>query len=182
MIRVHDVRCRADNERANYVQFIVSRSEDEVLSEYNSVYSDGRYEKIFYKQDPNKETKIWREWILYEEKNFYCVYCSCLDTHNISKNVRLTKGLDSDAPLSRLTQHITTHENSKLHKIFKNDFLKAVSPANSTNFNQRTAHNREIVKRIIKVIIFNATYSKFFGYVQPNIVFFPLFTFLFFYC
>lgn len=147
----------------NFVQYVVSREKEVVIRDFVSSRDASEKvvnaEKIFY--DLGGDAKNWREWLLLDDNLFYCVYCLCFDVHNLSKNISLTKGIDSKQSAFRLKQHLSRHEKSNLHCICKNEYIKAISPELVIcNYDERTLRNREIVKSIIRCIIFSATHGK----------------------
>lgn len=160
-LSVLNIKGRNNQQKKSFVQYVLSRNEQEVVHEFclNNQTSIKHGWKIFHRED--EDVSDYRNWLSLDGKYLYCVYCLCFDNRGLSKNISLTKGIDSSQPISRLNQHLKRHEDSRLHNLCKDEFLKVNSTIpQMCHYDERTSRNRNIVKSIIRTIIFNATHGN----------------------
>jgi len=114
-----------------------------------------------FNHDITEIETINRHWISYNlaSQHFYCCICMAFSTDQSSAWV---KGVNCRN--KNLYEKISKHENSKIHDISVQSYIQASSKTgiqDLLNTERRTnvARNREVVKRIIDVILFLAKQS-----------------------
>lgn len=112
-------------------------------------------EKIFYRINDDGE-KQRREYILFENNKFFCVYCLCFSPREIN---RLIKGIDY-VPGCRISNILSVHENEALHKLAIKEFdrINGNDPAQG---DIDKPERRNAIKSIVKIIIFIATHGEY---------------------
>lgn len=112
--------------------------------------------KIFHRINGNEEE--YREWILFENNTFFCVYCLCFSA---MKKHRLIQGIEYVREC-RITDALKTHEKETHHERAKSIYLDLVSniPFNRDDRNAHQSEKRVVLKAIVKIIIFIATHGE----------------------
>lgn len=110
-------------------------------------------DKIFYKTIDGKLHR--REWLLFQNNRFYCVYCICFSA--LSEN-RFIQGVEY-IKSCRITEKLTSHDKESHHKLARSTYLNLVSDSNSEK-NIYHAEKRNAIKIIVKIIIYIATHGK----------------------
>lgn len=101
-----------------------------------------------------------REWLLHEDQSLYCVYCLCFGG-DLSRKIPLVRGINPEQPAHRLVQHIRSHESSNLHRVAKQEYVNAVQGSmDRIKYSPEANCNREILKSILRAIIFCATHGR----------------------
>lgn len=115
---------------------------------------NANFNKIFFNIENGKTQR--RNYILFEHNKFYCVYCICYSL--LGENI-LVKGLEYVAGC-RVSVTLKNHESSKNHQLAEQIYLQ-----HSTNLHEGTQiqqnAKRNVIRIIIKIIIFLATHGKF---------------------
>lgn len=106
--------------------------------------------KIFYRMTNNGQEQ--REWLLFENNVFFCVYCLCFSS---LKKHRLIEGIEY-VRNCRVTETLNSHEFEAHHNRAKAVFLDMISGCETNQ-----SENRMVVKSIVKIIIFLATHGEF---------------------
>lgn len=109
--------------------------------------------KIFYRMTNNEQEQ--REWLLFENNYFFCVYCVC---YSSLKRHRLIEGIEY-VRNCRVTETLNSHEFEAHHIRAKTVFLDMTSGCETNQ-----SENRIVIKSIVKIIIFLATHGEFYIY------------------
>lgn len=110
-------------------------------------------DKIFY-EIINGE-KHERQWVLFLNNKFYCVYCVCFSPMNEN---RLVKGVDY-VKNCRITEKLNSHGKELHHKAANNAYLKIIADCEKEKEAYQSG-GRIALKCIVKIIIFIATHGE----------------------
>lgn len=171
-ITVYNVQSRSQAEKVVFVKYVLSRSIEEVLSEVNLKFPQAsgsgtykNFQSVFYvyQKDKIHHPEHFRDWLLFDSDKLFCAYCLCFSSSNLKAISLLCTGIDSKQPIHQINQCIRRHEASKFHEISKNEYSKAACDdvAKNENFTENVKETRNVVKMILKIIIFIITHSKY---------------------
>lgn len=112
--------------------------------------------EIFYGADGAK-----REWLYFENNNFYCAYCLCFSP---CTNHRLVNGIEYTVGC-RVTDALNRHEKEPHH-----NRAKGVYERFDSNRPKCDLGTRQIMKIIIRIIIFIATHGEHTNIICRNYI------------
>lgn len=151
ILRATNVRNESDVAKVNFIENVLSQTD---MPPGFIGLRNANFNKIFFYIENGKTQR--RNYIFFENNKFYCVYCICYSL--LSENI-LVKGLEY-VPGCRISVTLKNHESSKNHQL-----AERVYSQHSTNMNGETQiqHNakRNVIRIIIKIIIFLATHGEF---------------------
>lgn len=149
----------------NYTYDVIRNKSDEIKVDFitNAIAQTGipahfkplsRFDenKIFFRGKNGEQTQ--REWLLFENNSFFCVYCLC---YSLYERHRLISGIDF-VKNCKITELLNKHENEAHHVRAKNIYVEKISncdPQEKTNRSEK----RIVLTTIIKIIIFQATHG-----------------------
>lgn len=132
-------------DKIEFIRNIVSQSG--IPIDFKKImYTDEK--KIFFAGE------IKREWILFSNQKFFCVYCLCFSS--LTEN-RFVKGVEYSKK-NRVTEKLNAHGKEKHHQIAKSTYLNKVSISDG-QCEQNSSEKRKAIKCIIKIIIFISTHG-----------------------
>lgn len=116
----------------------------------------GHTEKVFYEIINNEIQR--REWLLFVNNTFYCVYCLCFSPN---RKQQFVEGFACEK--DGLVKRIKAHSIGVYHHTAKNKYSQLVA-INVENTAQTYEQSEEFkaAKCIVKIIIFLATHGSYF--------------------
>lgn len=143
---IRDVIRSANNEtKVGLIYHVISQIG--IPAEFNPLPKSNGV-KIFYRMRNDEPEQ--REWLLYENNKFFCVYCLCFSS---LKNHRLIEGVEY-VQKCRITETLNSHEFEAHHDVAKTKFLNIASGCD-----KNWSENRIVFEAIVKIIIFLATHG-----------------------
>lgn len=141
---IENIETKNQEEKLLFVQSVINAE-----SIHNNFVPNSKLNvnKIFYSNG------VKREWILFEDNRFYCAYCLCYSSW---RNHRLINGIECIAGC-RITDTLNRHEEEAHHKRAKSVFQERSLNGN----NHRQSTMREILKIIVRIIIFIASHGEY---------------------
>lgn len=145
------IRTKNDETKAAFIKNVISKTGIPV----NFKPLPRSYEnKIFFRVKDGEHQQ--REYILFENNQFFCVYCLCF---SLLENHRLVRGIKYEQNC-RISYILNSHEDEAHHNRAKNIYLRIVSNCDrQDNINQ--LEKRNVIKAIVKIIIFIATHGQY---------------------
>lgn len=144
-VEIDAIRSSCDEAKVELISNIISQTE--IPPDFKNKWCS--YEdKIFY--EIKDEKKHRREWILFLNNKFYCVYCLCfssLDTNRFVKGIEFGKNC-------RISNTAKIHADESHHKVAANIYLA------HTQEKTCQTEKRDVLACIVKTIIFIATNGK----------------------
>lgn len=145
------IRNQCDDEKLKFIRNVLARTE---ISETFPMDLKINRRKIFYRIKDGTEEK--REWVLFENNKFYCLYCVCfsLQKNQFVLGVEYKKGC-------RLSDNLKKHDDAAYHNLATNAYLKF-----DPNLQQEVheyvyeSSKRNVLRIIVKIIIYIATHGK----------------------
>lgn len=110
-------------------------------------------DKIFYKWIDGERYR--REWLLFQNNRFFCVYCFCFSQLNSKKPNQFIEGVEY-ATKCRISDKLSRHENESHHALAKSTYLRL----NEGCISDEGVQKRNVIKIILKIIIYIATHGK----------------------
>lgn len=141
------VRNRDKETKLEYVKKNITQSE--IPSNFEAI-ANSNGDKIFFEEKDGQ--KIKREWILFQDNKFYCIYCLCFA---VKENLWV-KGIIYGKNC-RITEKAKIHGNEKHHIFAKNIYSRESNCGIQEQISQ--SPKRNIIRAIIKIIIFLATHG-----------------------
>lgn len=147
-----------DNNHTNLYEAICNKNLPEKLAFVQSVISCSTFTSSFVPTSTqcnlnkilfNKSNEK-REWLLFQNNHFYCAYCLCFSASTV---VSLQTGV-ANVIGNRITDTLNRHDEQHHHLHAKETYERHISDG---QFDNKT---REILKIIVKIIIFIATHGK----------------------
>lgn len=144
-----NIRNKSDEIKVNFIKNVLSQTG---IPQNFIALPKSNENKIFF-GFKNDETQR-RDYILFENNTFYCVFCLCFSP--LAEN-SLTQGVKY-VPGCRITTKLGIHDNSANHQLAQNVYAEK-----STNLNGGIQQNskRNVLRIVLKIIIFLATHGKF---------------------
>lgn len=140
--------CNSNDVKIEFITNVIAATE--IPSDFIKILRS-KPGKIFYEIKDGEQYK--REWVLFLENKFYCVYCVCFSP--LSEN-RMVVGVDY-VKGCRISEFLNSHGNESNHSAAKNRYSALVSPDNGENTCQLAKKN--VIRSIVKIIIFIATHG-----------------------
>lgn len=145
---IDQIRNSTTEAKIEFITNVISKTN--IPSDFNKI-PRSRPEKIFYEIKDGKQCK--REWVLFFQNKFYCVYCVCLSPlcgNRLVIGVEYVKGC-------RISEYLSSHEHESNHTGARNRYSELVSPNSGENMCQSAKRN--VMRSIVKIIIFIATHG-----------------------
>lgn len=152
----HDViRNKSDGDKVVFIKSIISQKG--IPASFGG-YQNSYVHKIFFRDDGEQ-----RDWILYENNKFFCVYCLCFslrEKHRLIAGINYEKGC-------RISEILKLHETEAHHNRAKNIYAEKTTTCDSEERKKRL-DKRIVLDTIVKIIIFQATHGMcvFFSFVD----------------
>lgn len=146
---VNTIKNESNENKLDFIRNVLEQTE--IPDNFAPTWRISNKRKIFFRIKDGREYK--REWVLYENNNFYCAYCLCFA---INEN-RFVKGFEYSQGC-RITDNLNKHEQEVHHILAEKTFSK-----NDSDHQQETTEavstKRNMLQTIIKIIIFVATHG-----------------------
>lgn len=145
---IDQIRNSTTEAKIEFITNVISQTN--IPSDFKKILRS-RPEKIFYEIKDGKQCK--REWVLFCQNKFYCVYCVCfspLCENRMVLGVEYVKGC-------RISEYLKSHEHELHHTSAKDRYSELVSPNSGENTCQSAKRN--VIRAIVKIIIFIATHG-----------------------
>lgn len=141
-----DIKDESDENKIVFIRNIISQKGIPA----NFVPLQNSYQnKIFLRENGEQ-----REWILFENNNFFCVYCVCFSLY---EQHRLITGINYEKNC-RISEFLKRHETEKHHIYAKNVYADKALTCETER--QKNRSDKWIVlSSIVKIIIFQATHG-----------------------
>lgn len=97
-----------------------------------------------------------REWIIFENQQFYCAYCLCFSG---TRNDLFVKGIEY-AKNCRITGKLKRHDTSSHHQLAKTTYSNLVSNGTNDGMSEHQSKKRNAIKIIVKIIIYLVTHGE----------------------
>lgn len=147
-----NIRQESDECKVNFIT--ISLAQTSIPSNYKPIpYSHP--EKIFYHTLDGKQ--IRREWLAFHDNKFFCVYCLCFSASD--DNNPLIKGVEY-VKNCKITEKLNYHQTTTHHKLAKETHLNLISNGSQEGIHR--SESKEVIKTIVKIIIFIATHGLYF--------------------
>lgn len=152
-VEINKIRNNTDEAKIEFISNVISLTDIPAdFSARSHVRSNTRSseDKIFFEIINGKAKK--REWVLFVNSKFYCVYCLCFSS--LDKN-RFVTGIEY-VKNCRIVDKLKKHGKESNHETAEDSYLRKVA---NHGDGQRTYQSakRNVVKCIVKIIIFITT-------------------------
>lgn len=151
-VTINTIRIGNDKIKVNFVQNSISQT-NVPLNFKPILYS--KPETIFYCTIEGKQHS--REWLLFQNNKFYCVYCVCFSA--LDERNPFIKGVEYIRNC-RVSEKLKSHEAQTNHKLAKATYSNLISNC-STQEGLHHSETEEIIGIVVKIIIFIATHGKY---------------------
>lgn len=141
-----EIRSQSDENKVVFIKNIISQKgipANFVPLQYSC------QNKIFFGADNKK-----REWILFENNKFFCVYCLCFSLY---KKHRLIKGINYEKNC-RISDALKHHETERNHIRARNIYFDMVPTCGSERI-KKPSDKWIVLSSVVKIIIFQATHG-----------------------
>lgn len=145
------IRKGSNDEKVNFIENVVKQTD--IPAHFVPMKNSSGSDKIFYECVDGEKRK--REWLLFLNNRFYCVYCLCFSKLNSADTNRLIKGVEYEKG-GRISEKLTCHEKESHHNLAKSTYINLIN-----NFlSVEGAQKRNVITTIVKIIIYIATHGK----------------------
>lgn len=148
---IYQIRNSSNEVKIDFITNVIS--ETEIPSEFQKLVGSNP-EKIFYEIKDGCQSK--REWVLFYQNTFYCVYCVCFSPLNGN---RLVTGVEYEKGC-RISEFLKTHDLN-LHHIGARNRYSELFNQNNGEITCKSA-KRNVITAIVKIIIYIATHGQYF--------------------
>lgn len=148
------IRNNTDACKVEFVSTVISQKE--IPFDFKKIGRTNE-EKIFFEIKNGKKQK--REWVLFPNNKFYCVYCLCFSP--LHQN-RLVLGVEY-VNICRITDKIKNHGLEAHHKAAKNTYSEIVA-CFEKGAEACTSGKKNAIRCIVKIIIFVATHGQYLSF------------------
>lgn len=148
IIQISNLKYLTDEDKSEFITKIVSSSN--ISTDFKAQRRTA--EKIFFESINGVMQK--REWLLFSNGHFFCVYCVCFSscsTNQFVIGVEFNKN-------RRIVECIIAHNHRFHHGLAKNSYLGMIE-SNHEAENLNCPENRNALTCIVKIIIFIATHG-----------------------
>lgn len=146
-----NVRNESDAVKVNFIENVLLQTD---MPPSFIGLRNANFDKIFFYIENGITQR--RNYILFEHNKFYCVYCICYSL--LGENI-LVKGLEYVAGC-RISVTLKNHECSKNHQLAERLYLQHSTYTHGGTQIQKNA-KRNVIRIIMKIIIFLATHGEF---------------------
>lgn len=140
------IRNKSDADKVVFIKNIISQKGIPVNF---SAFQNSYVHKIFFRDDGEQ-----RDWILYENNKFFCVFCLCFslrEKHRLIAGINYGKGC-------RISEIVKLHETEANHTRAKNIYAEKAATCDSEERKIRV-EKRIVLDTIVKIIIFQSTHG-----------------------
>lgn len=148
-IEINKIRDSIDECKVEIISKVVSQTG--IPKNFTKI-SGTNEQKIFYEiKDGNQQQ---REWLLFLDNKFFCIYCVCFSPLNDNRPV---KGVEYEKNC-RIIDRVKSHGNELHHKTAQNVYstIAASYEAGSSTYQ---SGKRNAIKCIVKILIYIATHG-----------------------
>lgn len=143
-----DITNKSDEQKVVFIKNTLSQQE--IPANFVPL-PNSKLENIFFRENGER-----REWILFENGKFYCVYCLCFSSHRKS---RFISGIEYKKGC-RCSEALKKHENEINHISAKNIYVGKL-PTCDSEMEQKRRDKRIALDSIVKIIIYQATHGTY---------------------
>lgn len=142
-----DMRNRSDHDKINFIDITISQKD---IPKNFVPLPKSNSEKIFFRENGEK-----REFILFENNKFFCVFCVC---YSLYTKHRLITGINYEKGCT-VSQILKQHENEK-HHINAKRIYEEKNSACVPQADEQRQDKRVVLNCIVKIIIFQASHGN----------------------
>lgn len=149
-INTYDVIRNKSDE--NKVAFITNTITEKGIPAHFEPLPNSYERKIFFRRKDGTEEQ--REWLLYEDNKFFCVYCLCFslfERHRLISGVNYMKNC-------KICEILNKHENEAHHIRAKSIFVDKTTKGDSQDRTNQL-EKRNVLNTVVKIIIFQASFG-----------------------
>lgn len=147
----NNIRNEGDEAKVTFIKKILSLSE---IPRNFIAHRNANIDNIFYYINDGK--KLRRNYILFENNRFHCVYCLCfspLVENLFVQGVEYVHGC-------RITNKLKDHDTARNHTLAQNIYLQKSAILNGEGDGILQNPKRNVLRIVLKIIIFLATHGK----------------------
>lgn len=145
------IQIASDDEKVNFTKNVVKYTD--IPAHFVPLKNCPGSEKIFYEFVDGQKRR--REWLLFQNNRFYCVYCICFSKSNSTNTNRFIEGVEYGKGC-RISGKLTDHEKGSHHILAKSTYFNLIDNVLSVE----GAQKRNVITIIVKIIIYIATHGK----------------------